>query len=309
MTKIPEFFIIAGPTATGKTHLAIELAVFLQKQYGVLSEIINADSIQLHDDLKILTAYPSCEELSQIPHNLYGILSAFESASVASWLELAREKIQILKEQKKIAILCGGTGFYINAILNGLSKIPDVPKEFRDDVKQKFDKIGRDAFFDELKILDPRLTQTLHKNNTQRILRAYEVVKFTGKSISDWWINHDDVQNNSSVVVLLPPIENIYSQCFVRIKKMITAGVLQEVADFNEKYPDYIGSLDKVIGYKEITASFKNFISEEILIEQIYIKTKQYAKRQSTWFRNKSNDNAIIIHEFGNNADIIKKII
>ena len=106
MLQLPELFIIAGPTATGKTHLAIELAVALQKQHGVVAEIINADSVQLHDDMKILTAYPSFEELSKVPHHLYGILSAFESASIASWLQLARAKFEELKSQKKVAILC-----------------------------------------------------------------------------------------------------------------------------------------------------------------------------------------------------------
>jgi tRNA dimethylallyltransferase len=160
--------VIVGPTATGKSDLAVRCALGLRRS-GIQAEIINADSIQLYNELKTLTAYPSEKSLAQVRHHLYGVLLPHENSSVSLWSDLASDKIRQLSEENKIAIICGGTGLYIGALINGISIIPPIPSDFRCKVYEKFQQTGRDAFFELLQTLDPVLCETLHKNNTQRI--------------------------------------------------------------------------------------------------------------------------------------------
>lgn len=281
-------FIIAGPTASGKTGLSIKLAEELKKK-GICCEIVNADSIQLYNDLKILTAFPSSDEMSRVPHRLFGILGPYETYSVARWKQSAESEIDKLHSQGKIPILCGGTGFYLNAIIRGISDIPDVPEYHRREVFEKFKNLGRTKFFEELSELDP--TNKLDINNTQRILRAYEVVTFTGKPLSYWWSKGNNSKyNDIRKLVLLPPREKLRENILKRAVQMIDNGAIGEVREFLSRYPNYKGPLDRVIGFAEIHDFLNQKISKEQLTESIFIKTRQYAKRQSTWFRNKMPD-------------------
>jgi len=291
--------VIGGPTASGKTRLAIEVALFLQKEFGLQAEIINADSVQMYRDLKILTAYPSEEELKQVKHNLYGILDAHELSNVVSWLEKARSHIDRIKKEGKVAIICGGTGFYIKAIMNGISDIPKVPDDFRKNVLARFGKIGRDAFFEELFAIDRYSYQTLNKNDTQRILRAYVIASFTGKPLSEWWKTSQKMNYDALSFILLPNKEEIHARSASRILQMIQKGAIEEVSEFNKRYPNYNGPLCNVIGYKEI--------SENASVDEIHIRTKQYIKRQSTWFRNQMKF-AKFLHGFGDNKEILDKV-
>lgn len=276
-------FIVAGPTASGKTGFAIELAENL-RQKGVCCEIVNADSIQLYKELKVLTAFPSLNEMNQVPHHLFGILGSFETYSVVKWKQVAEAKIDELHNDGKIPILCGGTGFYLNAIIHGIAKIPDVPESYRKEVFEKFQKIGREEFMKELLKLDPG--NELSQNNTQRILRAYEVASFTGKPLSYWW-NHGNhpKYNNIKTLVLLPTRERLRENILKRAVWMLKNGAIDEVRMFQKKYPYYKGPLDKVIGFVEIRDFLNQQISKEVLIDRIFVRTRQYAKRQSTWFR------------------------
>ncbi|MDR0677878.1 MAG: tRNA (adenosine(37)-N6)-dimethylallyltransferase MiaA [Holosporaceae bacterium] len=275
--------VVAGLTASGKSFLAEKCAQQLKDRWGIIAEIINADSIQLYNELKTLTAYPV--DTQSIAHHLYGILSPNEVSSAAFWRKLAIQKINELRQEGKIAIICGGTGFYIGALINGISDIPQIPQVFRKQTKEKFQILGRERFFDQLSKLDPELCKTLHKNNTQRILRAYEVAAFTGKSISEWWKNDGEKSLNGSIITLLPPRDKLGERCRARVKSMIEAGGVGEVEDFLRRYPDYKGPLQKVIGYEEIISFLKGNISLDECMNLMYIKTMQYAKRQSVWFR------------------------
>lgn len=299
--------IISGPTASGKTALAIKLAQTLEMKWGYQSEIINADSVQMYNELKILTAYPSNEELKQVKHNLFGILTPYESSSVTSWLEKANKELVRIHSAEKIAIVCGGTGFYIKALLNGVANIPTIPEKIREEVKKYFVEVGRDVFFTKLAELDMESAKNLHKNDTQRILRAYEVAFYTGKPLSEWWKDTKASRENDEIpiIVLLPDKEKIREHARTRIYKMIEKGAIEEVQTFNEKYPNYIGPLQEVIGYREICNFIqrKNIKSEDELIEQIRVRTNQYIKRQSTWFRNKLK-NAKFICDFGENCAV-----
>ncbi|MCR5224479.1 MAG: tRNA (adenosine(37)-N6)-dimethylallyltransferase MiaA [Alphaproteobacteria bacterium] len=283
--KTPRVVLIGGATASGKTAFAVRYAEKLKTLYGVGSAIINADSIQLYDELKIITAFPSAEDMAKIPHRLFGILKPHEKPSVAFWLEQARKEIIRLQAKGKVAIVCGGTGFYLNAIKNGIADIPDIPPSFRQSVFEKFQCIGRDAFFEELSHLDKEITQTLHKNNTQRILRAYEVAAYTGKPLTEWWKNASSAGYDVKQILLLPPKEELHRRCYTRIQKMMNNGAVEEVRDFVSRYPNYNGGLRKAIGYYEISDFLNGKLSKDECVEQMFIHTKQYAKRQMTWFK------------------------
>jgi tRNA dimethylallyltransferase len=305
--------VIAGPTASGKSDLALRCAQYLGHSLGVEAEIINADSIQLYDELKILTAYPSDDALSQVRHHLYGILAPHEISSMNFWLDLASAKIQQLHQENKTAIICGGTGLYINALLSGISDIPPIPSDFRDKVYEKFQQLGRDAFFELLKNLDPNLCQTLHQNNTQRILRAYEVVSYTQKPLSEWWKEDGRKKNigyaeNISPIVLAPPRDKLVAACKLRLEKMMAAGAVCEVEQFAKKHPLYAGPLCNVIGYREILSLLEGKISFQNCMELMLIKTRQYAKRQSTWFRHQLKYPKII-PEFGQAIEDIENFL
>lgn len=282
MSSLP-VVIIAGPTASGKTSFAIDLAEDL-RQKGVCGEIINADSIQLYNDLRVLTAFPTTDEMNRVPHHLFGILDSFETYSVGKWKQIAESKIDELHNEGKIPILCGGTGFYLNAIIRGIAKIPDIPENHRKKVFEKFQEIGREAFMKELLKLDPG--NELNQNNTQRILRAYEVASFTGKPLSYWWncVNCSKY-NNIKTLILLPTKKKLRENILKRAVWMLENGAIDEVRIFQKKYPHYKGPLDKVIGFVEIQDFLNQQISKETLIDQILVRTRQYAKRQSTWFR------------------------
>lgn len=286
-------FVIAGPTASGKTGFSIRLSEKFDER-GICCEIINADSIQLYNELKILTAFPSSDEMSRVPHYLFGILEPFETYSAGKWRQVAEAKIDELHAQGKIPILCGGTGFYLNAIIRGISDIPNVPEYHRKEVFEKFQNIGREKFFEELLKLDPN--NKLNPNNTQRILRAYEVATFTGKPLSYWWNQGNQNKKNNSkyenvkTLVLLPPRDKLKENILARTIQMLNHGAIEEVREFLSRYPNYQGPLDRVIGFTEIRDFLEKKISKEQLIESMFIKTRQYAKRQSTWFRNQMPD-------------------
>jgi tRNA dimethylallyltransferase len=302
LTLLP-VFIIAGPTASGKTSFAIELAEKF-KEKGSRCEIINADSIQLYNELKILTAFPSSDEMSRVPHHLFGMLKPFETYSVGKWKQLAEAKIDELHSQGKIPILCGGTGFYLNSIINGIAKIPDVPESYRKEVFEKFQRVGRSKFMEDLLKLDPE--NQLNPNNTQRILRAYEVASFTGKPLFYWWRQGNKSKyKNIKKIVLLPPKEKLRENILKRAIQMVNNCAIEEVQEFLSRYPNYTGPLDRVIGFVEIQDFLNQKISKEDLIECMFIRTRQYAKRQSTWFRHQMADATFAGTEF---EDLIAEI-
>lgn len=277
-----DILIVTGLTGAGKSLLSVEYARKCRNAH-----IINADASQLYNELKILTAFPSEEDRNKVPHHLFGILSPQEKTSVAEWMNLVDNTVDSLPDDANI-IICGGTGFYIDAFLHGIAEIPSVPADFRTEVQRKFQQLGSLAFYKELLKLDP--DTTLHPNNTQRVLRAYEVVAFTGKSLHHWW-NCQPKQNiNAKMLVILPSRENLRRQCEIRIRHMLSDGLVDEVRDFSDRYPNYSGGLCSAIGYKEAMLLAFSKISEDEFLNLVLTHTMQYAKRQSTWFRNRFPD-------------------
>lgn len=271
--------IITGLTGSGKSALSVDYAKKCENVH-----IINADASQLYDELKILTAFPKKDEMDNIPHHLFGVLLPLKKPSVAEWVNMADDTIASLSSNAKV-ILCGGTGFYLDAFLHGIAEIPSIPNDFRLMVQQKFNQLGRDAFFAELQKIDP--DTTLHPNNTQRVLRAYEVVAFTGKPLQYWWNSSPKRNIKAKMLVIIPPRSELRRRCEIRINRMLSDGLIDEVQDFISRYPDYSGGLCSAIGYREAVSVVQKKISENEFRSSVLTRTMQYAKRQSTWFRNK----------------------
>ncbi|MDR1334876.1 MAG: tRNA (adenosine(37)-N6)-dimethylallyltransferase MiaA [Holosporaceae bacterium] len=295
MNNVIDTIVIAGPTATGKTRLSLHTAAFLKKEHGLDAEIINADSIQLYKDLKILTAHPSFSEMEGIVHHLFGILDPNDSSDVAFWEHSAKSIIKNLRTQHKIAIICGGTGFYIRTITDGIAPIPEIPQNVRRKIREEFSRLDRDKFLEKLAELDPYMAQRLHKNDTQRILRAYEVVFLTGKSLSEWWrMKREESQHNIMTFFLSPDRGQLRELCHLRAQKMLNSGARDELMDFMARYPDYRGPLSKAIGYTELILFIAGKITETECIDAITTKTRQYAKRQYTWCRHQLSNAQVI---------------
>ena len=273
--------LLYGPTASGKSSFAIKLA---KKING---EIVNADSMQIYKELKILSARPLKKDYRNIKHHLYGFQSVKKNFSTGDWLKLANKKILEIKKRKKIPILVGGTGLYFKALTEGLVNIPNIPVKFRTSVRSLHKKLGSKKFFLELIKLDPLSKSYLNFSDTQRVIRSYEVKSFTKKSIYDWFKStKSDYENNDFYKIYIDyPRAELIKRINFRTQNMIKNGAILEVKKFIKLKVPKFRTASKAIGIKEIR-EYLNKKSEKLeLIEKISIKTRQYAKRQSTWGR------------------------
>ena len=281
-----KIILISGPTASGKSKFAIQLA---KKING---EVINADSMQIFKELKILTARPHRNDLKNIKHHLYGFKSVKENYSTGNWLKDAKLKITNIKKKNKIPILVGGTGLYFKAIIDGIVKIPDIPLIFRNRIRKKHSKIGQKKFYLELIKLDPLCKKKINKNDTQRSIRAYEVKKFTNKSLFDWYSEtYSDFNQDSFIKLHIDyPRERLIERISIRTNEMLRDGAIKEAKRFYKLRVKKDLSSNKVIGLSEIKEYLDKRIDLTELKEKISIKTRQYAKRQSTWARGQMSD-------------------
>ena len=278
--------LLAGPTASGKSNLAIKLAKKLN------GEIINADSMQIFKELKILTARPHRNDLKNITHHLYGFKSVKEHYSTGNWLKDAKLKITNIKKKNKIPILVGGTGLYFKALVDGMVKIPDIPLTIRNRIRKKQSKIGQIKFYSELIKLDPLCKKKINKNDSQRSIRAYEVKKFTNKSLFDWYSEtYSDFNQDSFIRLHIDyPRDKLIERISLRTNEMLRDGAIKEAKRFYKLRVKKDLSSNKVIGLSEIKEYLEKRIDLIELKEKISIKTRQYAKRQSTWARGQMSD-------------------
>ena len=276
-----KIILIYGPTASGKSQFAIKLA---KKING---EIINADSMQVYKQLKILSARPSQKEYQNIKHHLYGFLNVNKNFSTGDWLKLVNKKILNIKKRKKVPILVGGTGLYFKALTNGLINIPNIPIKLRNKVRSFHTKLGPNKFFLKLKKLDPLVLGKIEPSDTQRVIRAYEVITFTNKSIYNWFNDTKSkyFEKDFFKIYIDFPRKELLKRIDLRVKKMIQKGLISEVKKFNNFRVKKDKSVSKAIGIKEVNDYILKQIELRELIEKISIKTRQYAKRQSTWAR------------------------
>tara|TARA_B100000700_G_scaffold213153_1_gene234416 strand:+ start:942 stop:1850 length:909 start_codon:yes stop_codon:yes gene_type:complete len=276
-----KIILISGPTASGKSKFAIKLAKKIK------GEIVNADSMQVYKELKILTARPKKKEYQKIKHHLYGFQSVKKKFSTGKWLELANEKILKIKKRKKIPILVGGTGLYFKALTDGLVKIPNIPIKFRTKIRNLQKKLGQKKFFNKLIKLDPLTNEKINPTDVQRSIRAYEVKSHTKKSLVDWFKNTKPkyVDENFIKIYIDFPRQDLLDKISKRTDQMIKNGAIKEVKKFLKIKLRIDNSSNKVIGINEIKAFLNKKSNLNEVKEKITIKTRQYAKRQSTWAR------------------------
>ncbi len=273
--------VIGGPTASGKSGLALSAA---QKYNGV---IINADSMQLYDGLGILTAQPTSADKAAVPHALYGILPPADICSAARYARLALAEIENVIAAGKLPIVVGGTGFYLKALLKGLSPIPSVPDDIRAVLIARAREMGTPAFYAEFASKDPETAAKIDRDNPQRIVRAYEVLEATGKSLAYWQSLPPEpppAHLQFIVATLVPPRAKLYAQCDSRFSQMLAAGALEEVRKFKETARPEM-PLVKALGYAELASHLDGNITLTEAITLSQNATRQYAKRQVTWFR------------------------
>ena len=283
--------LIYGPTASGKSHFAIKLSKKIK------GEIINADSMQVYKELKILSAKPSKTNYKKIKHHLYGFQSVKKNFSTGDWLKLANQKILDIKKRKKVPILVGGTGLYFKALTDGLVSIPNIPTKFREKVRSLHKKIGNKKFFSKLIKLDPLVKNRIKPSDAQRSIRAYEVKTYTKKSIYEWFNNtksnykHEDFYK----IYIDFPKNELLNRIHSRAREMIKKGAVMEVKKFNSLKVRNDKTASKAIGIREVNEYLLKKIEIDQVIEKISIKTRQYAKRQRTWASgNMQNWNKII---------------
>ena len=281
-----KIILIYGPTASGKSKSALKLA---EKING---EIINADSMQVYKELKILSARPLKKDCQKIKHYLYGFQSVKKDFSAGDWLKLANQNILLIKRKKKIPILVGGTGLYFKALTDGLVKIPKIPIKFRNKIRSLHKKIGQEKFFSKLINIDPLVKDNINKFDTQRSIRAYEIKTFTKKSMINWFKDTKPYFNDDIFykIYLDLPRDEIIKKIYLRTHQMIKNGAIKEVKNFLKLKVSKKKIANKAIGIAEIKEFLEKKISISVVIERIAVKTRQYAKRQTTWGRGKMSD-------------------
>ncbi|MCB1680430.1 MAG: tRNA (adenosine(37)-N6)-dimethylallyltransferase MiaA [Rhodospirillales bacterium] len=278
--------IIAGPTASGKSARAIEVA---EQKNGV---IINCDSMQVYDGLHRLTAQPPEEDLEKAPHRLYSALHPNEPCSAGTWRQMVDPIIRDVLEQGKTPVIVGGSGLYIKALTEGLSPIPDVPDEIRRKAVALQKERGNPAFHAELEKRDPEMAARFHPYHTARLVRAWEVLEATGKSLAEWQ-KEDRLAPpdnwNFEIEIIIPERPVLHQRCNDRLLWMIDNGVLEEVEEFARRVES--GEIRtgipllKALGYKQLLGYIRGELSKAEAISQAQAKTRQYAKQQVTWFR------------------------
>jgi len=278
----PRAILIAGPTASGKSQLAMDLA---RARDGV---IINADSMQVYRELRILTARPSAADEAALPHRLYGHVSGMDDYSVGRWLEDVTAILGDAEAAGRLAVIVGGTGLYFKALLEGLSPIPDIPVEIRGHWRGLGDELSANALYELLRERDPVMADRLAPSDRQRLVRALEVMDATGKSLAEWQdepgaplLRLEDVE----AVVVAPEREVLYDRCNRRFDEMMEAGGLEEVQALAalELAPDR--PIMRALGVRQLLALVDGRLTRDAALAQAKTETRRYAKRQLTWLR------------------------
>lgn len=291
-------WLIAGPTASGKSALALSVA----RDTG--GEIVNADSMQLYRDLAVLTARPSGEEETRAPHHLYGVADAADGWSVGRWLRAARTAIDDIAARGRDAVVVGGTGLYFHALTRGLADVPEVPAAVRQATWDRYEGEGEAAFRDALRLVDPAAEARIAPFDRQRLSRAFEVYAATGRSLSDWQAEGArGALADYRAVVLDPPREALYARCDARLGAMVAQGALGEAAALLARGLEPSLPLMKAVGLRELGRHLSGELSLAEAIALAQQETRRYVKRQSTWFRNQTPEWPRI-EDFGERASV-----
>lgn len=279
--------LIAGPTASGKSALALRVAE------AIGGEIVGADALQIYRDLPLLSAQPSAEELARVPHHLVGTVDGTDGWSVGRWLTAATAALAGIAARGRPAVVVGGTGLYFRALTHGLAEIPQVPATAREEAARTFDLLGENAFRAALAVHDPAAAARIAAGDRQRLSRAFEVAIATGRSLSDWQAQAAPPPLPAGSwrgVVLEPPREALYARCDLRLETMIGQGVLEEVRTLTARKLDAALPVMKAVGVREFAAHLAGELSLAEALSLAQQETRRYAKRQTTWFRNQAPD-------------------
>ncbi len=282
-TDTAPVLIVAGPTASGKSALALAAA---QEFDGV---VINADSMQVYKELRILTARPSPVDEARAPHRLYGVLSVRDTCSAARWRDMAVAEITSAHRAGRLPIICGGTGLYLRALTKGLSPIPDIPELVRESVRKRLEAEGLPALYNALQAIDPAIAARLPPGDSQRIARALEVYEATDRPLSEWQAIPAEGPPPGlrfSTILLQPPRAGLYAACDARLDAMIAEGALAEVEALYRSDIDPTLPAMKALGVPDFLRHLAGDISLGQAVAAAQQATRRYAKRQSTWFNN-----------------------
>jgi len=280
----PPITLLAGPTASGKSRLALDMA----QRTGAV--IVNADSQQLYADLRVLSARPSAGEEALAKHRLYGVADAADAWSVGRWSRTVMPVLAELVAEGRPALLVGGTGLYFTALTAGLADIPDVPIEARDAAAAAFDADGETAFRRRLAEVDPEAEARIEAGDRQRLTRAWAVAQHTGRALSDWTADTTPllVPGSWTGLVIEPEREALYANCDLRVADMVEAGALDEVRALMARGLDPALPAMKAVGVREFAAHLTGEMTLAAAVEATRQATRNYAKRQLTWFRNQT---------------------
>lgn len=282
----PRIWLIAGPTASGKSAHALQLAEWTG------AEIVNADSMQIYAGLRVLTAGPSAEEQAKTPHHLFEVADAAVGWSVGRWLEAATKVIAEIEARGNPVIVVGGTGLYFRALTHGLADVPPVPETQREISGLLYAARGEEAFREILKPLDPEAEARIEIGDRQRLVRAHAVAVATGKSLTSWQTDTKPALKPGTWEgrVLDPPRAELYARCDARLSVMVERGALDEVRAMEARGLDPSLPALKAVGYREFAAHLRGETTLEQALDAARQETRRYAKRQLTWFRNQTPD-------------------
>jgi tRNA dimethylallyltransferase len=274
--------LIAGPTASGKSALALELA----RTHGGV--VINADSMQVYRDIRVITARPTPDEETQVPHRLYGHVDAAVNCSAGMWVSDVESVLADVRADGRLPIFVGGSGLYFKALTRGLSAVPPVPPEVREAVRARLDRDGPEMLYEELRQCDPVAAERLKPRDRSRIARALEVIEATGRSLTDW--HHEGLPpllppEQVTAVFLAPERDQLYTRIDARFGTMLANGALEEVQQLAARRLDPLLPAMKAHGVPALIRHLAGELSLEEAAAIGQLDTRRYAKRQFTWFR------------------------
>ena len=282
----PPILLIAGPTASGKSALALRAARALD------GEIVNADALQLYADLRVLSARPTDGEQAGVPHHLFGVADGADGWSVGRWLRAASPILEDIQARGRMPVVVGGTGLYFKALTEGLADVPPTPAAVRQSVTAMYDALGEDRFRELLGSADPDAARRIEAGDRMRLQRAMEVLEATGRPLSAWQADTAPALEPDAwrAVAIIPERAELYARCDARFDTMLAEGALEEVRALLGKGLDANLPVMKAVGVRELERHLKGEITLEAAVDLARQETRRYAKRQLTWLRNQTPD-------------------